>query len=107
MIPVSTLVSGIDNGPVHLGPLKLAWHFKGGRTGSRGSQLRRRERAEAGGEMGWGVGGLEGWRVAFGGVWVGGKVFLACDETEYVLGGADLEHRGILYKYGAYGVESL
>lgn len=29
MIPVSTLVSGIDNGPIHLGPLKLAWHFKG------------------------------------------------------------------------------
>lgn len=29
VIPVSTLVSGIDNGPIHLGPLKLAWHFKG------------------------------------------------------------------------------
>lgn len=29
MIPVSTLVSGIDNGPIHLGPLKLAWRFKG------------------------------------------------------------------------------
>lgn len=36
----------------------------------------------------------------------GGKVFLACDETEYVLW-SDLEHRGILYKYGAYGMESL
>lgn len=23
------LVSGIDNGPIHLGPLKLAWRFKG------------------------------------------------------------------------------
>lgn len=34
MIPVSTLVSGIDNGPVHLGPLKLAWHFKGGGRGA-------------------------------------------------------------------------
>lgn len=29
VIPVSTLVSGIDNGPIHLGPLKLAWQFKG------------------------------------------------------------------------------
>lgn len=35
MIPVSTLVSGIDNGPIHLGPLKLAWHFKGGGRGAR------------------------------------------------------------------------
>lgn len=34
MIPVSTLVSGIDNGPIHLGPLKLAWHFKGGGRGA-------------------------------------------------------------------------
>lgn len=29
VIPVSMLVSGIDNGPIHLGPLKLAWRFKG------------------------------------------------------------------------------
>lgn len=36
---------------------------------------------------------------------VGGKVFLACDETEYVLG-SDLEHCGIMYKYRAYGMES-
>lgn len=42
----------------------------------------------------------EGW--GWGG---GGKVFLACDETEYVLG-SDLEHCGIMYKYGAYGMES-
>lgn len=80
MIPVSTLVSGIDNGAVHLGPLKLAWHFKGGGRG-------------AGAASSWGcVGG------------VGEKVFLACDETEYVLG-SDLEHCGIVYKYGAYGTE--
>lgn len=96
MIPVSTLVSGIDNGLIHLGPLKLAWHFKRRRTGSRGSQLQRRECAEAG------VGGVE---EEAGVRWGCGKVFLACDETEYVLG-SDLEHCGIMYKYGAYGMES-
>lgn len=31
VIPVSTLVSGIEMAPVHLGPLKLAWQFKGKR----------------------------------------------------------------------------
>lgn len=88
MIPVSTLVSGIDNGPIHLGPLKLAWHFKG-EDGEprRPDTTRKRAEPRKGGMMG------------------GGKVFLACDETEYVLG-SDLEHCGIMYKYGAYGMES-
>lgn len=96
MIPVSTLVSGIDNGPIHLGPLKLAWHFKGGGRGARAASYSAAN-----------VPKLGGCRVEeeVGVCWGGGKVFLACDETEYVLG-SDLEHRGIMYKYGAYGVDS-
>lgn len=88
VIPVSTLVSGIDNGPIHLGPLKLAWHFKG-EDREPGQPDTACERVE----------------LTKGGMWGGGKVFLACDETEYVLG-SDLEHCGIMYKYRAYGMES-
>lgn len=87
VIPVSTLVSGIDNGPIHLGPLKLAWHFKGEdrEPGQPDTACKRVETEE----------GRDG----------GKKVFLACDETEYVWG-SDLEHCGIMYKYRAYGMES-
>lgn len=77
MIPVSTLVSGIDNAPIHLGPLKLAWHFKGEdrepgqpATACKRVKLEKR-RDESGSRRGCSEGG---WR----------KVFLACDETEYV-----------------------
>lgn len=90
VIPVSTLVSGIDNGAVHLGLLKLAWHLKKEKTPSQGSQLAR-------------VNVLN--RGRMGGMDVGGKVFLAYDKTEYVRG-SDLEHCGIMYKYRAYGMES-
>lgn len=65
VIPVSTLVSGIDNGPIHLGPLKLAWHFKGEdrEPGQPDTACKRVEPRKGG---------------------MGGKVFLACDKTEYV-----------------------
>lgn len=101
MIPVSTLVSGIDNGPIHLGPLKLAWHFKGGGRGAGAASY-----GAANVPKPWEGGGGRGDGEVGVWWWGGGKVFLACDETEYVLG-SDLEHRGILYKYGAYGMESL
>lgn len=88
VIPVSMLVSGIDNRPIHLGPLKLAWHFKGeDREPGQPDTVRKRGKLKKGG-----IGG--------------GKVFLAYDETEYVLV-SDLEHCGIMYKYRAYGMESL
>lgn len=50
VIPVSTLVSGIDNGPIHLGPLKLAWHFKGedGETGQPDATRKRVEPKKGG-----------------------------------------------------------
>lgn len=62
VIPVSMLVSGIDNGPIHLGPLKLAWRFKGedGEPGQPHTTHKRVEPKMGGMGMGGGGKGLFG-----------------------------------------------
>lgn len=84
VIPVSTLVSGIDNGPVHLGPLELAWCFKGEDREPDTSSCERVEPRKRG------MGERSFWHVT----------------RQNMFGGSDLEHCGIMYKYRAYGMES-
>lgn len=69
VIPVSTLVSGIDNRPIHLGPLKLAWHFKGeDREPGQPDTACKRGELKKGGIGGWGKGLFGMWRnrICFG-----------------------------------------
>lgn len=59
------LVSGIDNGPIHLGPLKLAWRFKGedGEPGQPHTTHKRVEPKMGGMGMGGGGGERSFWHV--------------------------------------------